>query len=175
VYPRLAKMFMMCHRMGLPPISTIGLGRRTVSSESRDPNPPARMIVFMARLARLGVNSLARSGATGVPGLPDLLSTQNTAGSRLLGLALKVRLDPGLLAVASMQHFGAGPSTTLSFPPLTMAYLGFAAEFTGEQGSQTCIQVPAGVSAVGVTARPRALSRRWEWRSRVLSQASTSV
>src|ERR1035438_902406 len=42
-----AKMFMMCQRIGRPPISTIGFGRRLVSSERREPNPPARMIAFM--------------------------------------------------------------------------------------------------------------------------------
>src|SRR5438270_560770 len=34
---------MMCHRIGIPPISTIGLGRRDVSSPRRVPNPPARI------------------------------------------------------------------------------------------------------------------------------------
>src|SRR6266498_5681495 len=34
---------MMCHRIGLPPISTIGLGRIFVSSARREPSPPARM------------------------------------------------------------------------------------------------------------------------------------
>jgi len=35
-------------RMGLPPISTIGLGRISVSSASRVPAPPARITAFMA-------------------------------------------------------------------------------------------------------------------------------
>src|SRR6185295_14351755 len=38
---------MMCQRIGFPPISTIGLGRPTVSSLRRDPIPPARMTAFM--------------------------------------------------------------------------------------------------------------------------------
>src|SRR6476660_9392638 len=33
----------MCQRMGRPPISTIGLGRASVSSASRVPRPPASM------------------------------------------------------------------------------------------------------------------------------------
>jgi hypothetical protein len=41
-------MFMMCHRIGLPPISTIGFGLSAVSSDKREPRPPARMIVFTA-------------------------------------------------------------------------------------------------------------------------------
>src|SRR6202035_2767937 len=37
----------MCHRIGRPPISTIGLGRETVSSLSRVPSPPANMTAFI--------------------------------------------------------------------------------------------------------------------------------
>src|SRR5262249_40394255 len=39
---------MMCHRMGRPPISTSGLGRRSVSSARRLPRPPAKIPTFMA-------------------------------------------------------------------------------------------------------------------------------
>src|SRR5450631_3299027 len=39
---------MMCQRIGLPPISIIGLGFRLLSSEMRVPSPPARMTTFMA-------------------------------------------------------------------------------------------------------------------------------
>src|SRR5665213_790028 len=38
---------MMCHRIGLPPISTIGLGRTAVSSLRREPKPPARITAFI--------------------------------------------------------------------------------------------------------------------------------
>ena len=44
--PTAEYIFMMCQRIGLPPISTIGLGRSVVSSESRVPSPPARITVF---------------------------------------------------------------------------------------------------------------------------------
>src|SRR4030095_17134651 len=37
---------MMCHRIGFPPISTIGLGLLSVSSERRVPRTPARMTAF---------------------------------------------------------------------------------------------------------------------------------
>src|SRR6185369_13427027 len=40
-------MFMMCQRIGFPPISTIGFGFSTVSSLSRVPRPPASMTVFI--------------------------------------------------------------------------------------------------------------------------------
>src|SRR5674536_139629 len=46
--PYVAYVFMICHRMGLPPTSTIGFGRRVVSSLSREPIPPARMTAFMS-------------------------------------------------------------------------------------------------------------------------------
>src|SRR5712691_9032412 len=38
---------MICHSIGLPPTSTIGLGRKTVSSDKRDPKPPARITTFI--------------------------------------------------------------------------------------------------------------------------------
>jgi hypothetical protein len=37
---------MMCQRIGLPPISTIGLGRVEVSSLNREPRPPAKITAF---------------------------------------------------------------------------------------------------------------------------------
>ena len=37
----------MCHKTGLPPISTMGLGRTEVSSLRRVPNPPAKIIAFI--------------------------------------------------------------------------------------------------------------------------------
>src|SRR6266581_69228 len=45
---------MMCQRIGRSPISTIGLGRVSVSSVSREPNPPARMTVFMITPSTIG-------------------------------------------------------------------------------------------------------------------------
>jgi len=38
---------MMCQRIGLPPISTIGFGRCSVSSASRVPIPPASIATFI--------------------------------------------------------------------------------------------------------------------------------
>src|SRR5581483_1537364 len=37
---------MMCQMIGRPPISTIGFGRTSVSSESLVPRPPARITTF---------------------------------------------------------------------------------------------------------------------------------
>src|SRR6185437_8484295 len=42
---------MMCQRIGRPPISTIGLGRNSVSSRSRVPFPPQRMTAFIVSLS----------------------------------------------------------------------------------------------------------------------------
>ena len=38
---------MMCQRIGLPPISIMGLGFRCDSSEMRVPRPPARITAFI--------------------------------------------------------------------------------------------------------------------------------
>lgn len=38
---------MICHKMGFPPISTMGLGLTTVSSLRRVPSPPARITTFV--------------------------------------------------------------------------------------------------------------------------------
>src|SRR5256885_886111 len=40
-------IFMMCHRIGLPPISIMGFGLRCVSSEMRVPSPPTRITAFI--------------------------------------------------------------------------------------------------------------------------------
>ena len=38
---------MMCYRIGIPPISIMGLGLNADSSEIRVPKPPARMTTFI--------------------------------------------------------------------------------------------------------------------------------
>src|SRR6266852_4399895 len=38
---------MICQRIGLPPISTMGLGFKEVSSLMRVPNPPAKITAFI--------------------------------------------------------------------------------------------------------------------------------
>jgi hypothetical protein len=39
--------FMMCDKIGLPPISIMGLGFKWVSSEILVPKPPAKITTFM--------------------------------------------------------------------------------------------------------------------------------
>ena len=39
---------MMCHKIGLLPISIMGLGFKWVSSLSRVPSPPAKITAFIA-------------------------------------------------------------------------------------------------------------------------------
>ena len=46
---------MMCHRIGLPPISIIGLGLRWVSSEMRVPSRPRELLPSYVSLSRLRV------------------------------------------------------------------------------------------------------------------------
>ena len=54
---------MMCHKIGRPPISTIGFGFRCVSSESRVPRPPASRTAFIRFvLAWLGVKGKCVAG-----------------------------------------------------------------------------------------------------------------
>ena len=40
---------MICHKIGIPPISIIGFGLKTDSSEMRDPKPPANNTTFMLK------------------------------------------------------------------------------------------------------------------------------
>src|SRR5258708_5590015 len=51
---------MMCQRIGSPPISTIGLGLTSVSSDNRLPVPPARIATCMGATASLLVVSATR-------------------------------------------------------------------------------------------------------------------
>src|SRR5208282_4504403 len=44
--PLCAYNFIMCHRIGRPPISTMGLGRYSVSSRKRVPSPPHSITTF---------------------------------------------------------------------------------------------------------------------------------
>ena len=55
---------MMCQRIGRPPISTMGLGLATVSSDRRLPVPPASIATFIATLISSGdgLNRTARTG-----------------------------------------------------------------------------------------------------------------
>src|SRR6266849_10327286 len=41
--------FMICHRIGFSPISTIGFGLTRVSSLNLEPKPPAKITTFMKR------------------------------------------------------------------------------------------------------------------------------
>src|SRR6185437_7273090 len=60
--PWWAYSFMMCHRIGRPPISTIGLGRMVVSSLSRVPRPPARITSFTKSTSEAGFDCFVSAG-----------------------------------------------------------------------------------------------------------------
>src|ERR1700712_3436229 len=49
--PCVPSIFMMCQRIGFPPISPLGFGRPDVSSANRLPSPPARITAFMRGLS----------------------------------------------------------------------------------------------------------------------------
>src|SRR5687768_16891341 len=65
--PCAPKVFMMCQRIGRPPISTIGLGLSVVSSDSLDPSPPARITTFMDALSR-NANAPSQVSSSGIDG-----------------------------------------------------------------------------------------------------------
>src|SRR6185369_2289296 len=52
---------MICQRIGLPPISTIGFGRTTVSSLRRVPSPPARITTFIALLPLRSIDTYSEN------------------------------------------------------------------------------------------------------------------
>src|SRR5205823_9187672 len=56
---------MMCHKIGLPPISTIGFGRTAVSSLRRVPRPPANIMTFIAGRVQNGTDGDKQSGSSG--------------------------------------------------------------------------------------------------------------
>ena len=50
--PCASYVFMMCHRTGRPPMSTRGLGSRSLTSRIRVPMPPHRITTGMSRGSR---------------------------------------------------------------------------------------------------------------------------
>src|SRR5581483_1038702 len=61
---------MMCHRIGRPPISTIGFGRYSVSSLSLVPRPPARITTFIRPDTRCEFSFIVEN--VGIPVGPPL-------------------------------------------------------------------------------------------------------
>src|SRR5260370_24229172 len=100
---------MMCQRIGRPPISTMGLGRNSVSSRRRVPNPRQRTTTFIT-------GSLQRFGA-GKAWLPpaaewiasDILRYLNA----VVGPPQRVVQLPGLLQALCLNH----PPVAAPFPP----------------------------------------------------------
>src|SRR3954452_7676149 len=82
---------MMCHRIGRPPISTMGFGLNSVSSRRRVPKTPARITVFIIIVdylrLRAALRHLPRPGASlcdPVLGKIDV-HIRDAAGRELLG------------------------------------------------------------------------------------------
>src|SRR3990167_2918830 len=75
---------MMCHSMGRPPISTMGLGLREVSSVILEPKPPARMTAFIVVPCDQQTWMLACSIGGGQCTLvPDMLAISPSSCKRL--------------------------------------------------------------------------------------------
>src|SRR4051812_26369341 len=78
--PWWAYSFMMCHRIGFSPISTSGLGTRSVSSRRRVPRPPARITTGMsAGSRRLNCVPPSRDGS----GRPAQVGVEQAIGLEL--------------------------------------------------------------------------------------------
>src|SRR5438132_764263 len=80
---------MMCQRIGLPPISTIGFGRSDVSSLRRVPIPPARMTTFTSTSCLQRVDGTPASSApsgTSIPAMTGLVAPLPARFARLVKL-----------------------------------------------------------------------------------------
>src|SRR5690242_21756231 len=86
---------MMCQRIGIPPISTIGLGRTSVSSARRVPKPPARIPTFMLSPSELVSWMCSRAGVFVCDIERCHLSREVVwrKGTRLLGAPIYSRLE----------------------------------------------------------------------------------
>src|SRR5579863_536790 len=78
---------MMCHKMGRPPISTMGFGRNSVSSRKRVPNPPHKMTTFILILQTFSssrqapdCNRAARPMSTALEGPHMIVGQKRSAG-----------------------------------------------------------------------------------------------
>src|SRR5215469_5983314 len=91
---------MMCQRMGLPPTSTSGFGRYSVSSRSLVPCPPHRitMVIATPRTNRTALTPLLQQGScmalsyprTGNPGLSPSAHGAAPAGRTVVWLSFTV-------------------------------------------------------------------------------------
>src|SRR5918993_1329995 len=98
---------MMCQRIGIPPISTIGFGRTDVSSPKRVPKPPARITACIeiptldyvscySSIPRIAVSRRPLAGVrTSKDGAEfERLSLPSSGGSALGGADATVQLHP---------------------------------------------------------------------------------
>src|SRR5476651_461175 len=113
---------MMCQRIGMPPISTIGLGRASVSSERRVPRPPARSTAFilLSVLAPAIDRDIKSIQGTHLADLLILLPFGNKRGllgeevdqRNRLGIIVEPRQLPHL-GYVDKDDFGRGPQKRL--------------------------------------------------------------
>ncbi len=138
---------MMCQRIGRSPISTIGLGREAVSSDSRVPRPPARMTTFTTRQLPPGDAGWTFAGSVAASSAFGRIAARRSASRRQLDgprrrttsemrpiqvhrsgtpeeqiLAIGRPVDPDQLVrreiKGSIRHDGAGPERRPEvFPP----------------------------------------------------------
>src|SRR4051794_11018243 len=99
---------MMCHSIGRPPISTIGLGRTVVSSESRVPSPPAKMTTF--------TNPPKVSASAGERPLPISTTQSQIATTRVLQLGYGHPFEHASNVLRTTTTWKVLESATTSFP-----------------------------------------------------------
>src|ERR1039457_2701774 len=108
--PKREYIFIICHKIGLPPISIIGLGLRCDSSLIRVPSPPASMTTFTKQLPSLVsflefLISIPLIRSCNPLNKPDLVSPAQGMNSRGIGQFARgsVRLGgvKGQLAIKS--------------------------------------------------------------------------
>src|SRR6267378_3111968 len=98
--------FMMCHRIGLPPISIIGFGLRPDSSLMRVPMPPARIThfidLFVAHQVRVFSQKIA---ADPVDSPVGVMTGAHKRFESPLQLLVRLRVnDPTLCALKHLKH-----------------------------------------------------------------------
>jgi hypothetical protein len=79
--------------MGRPPISTIGLGRTTVSSESRVPRPPASITAFMVWISAPVAVALQEAEAL-ASNFPTQYNRMSSLKAGAISLAFRIKTKP---------------------------------------------------------------------------------
>src|SRR5258708_9164423 len=154
---------MMCQRIGRPPISTMGLGRNSVSSRRRVPNPLQRTTTFIT-------GSLQRFGA-GKAWLPPsaewIGSDMHRCLSALGGPPKRVVQLPGSLQALDLAnpHVAAAFHVFSCEPHSTICIVEFLRPLAGgPRGTEVRQRAANLVGGHAITALVRTAALQWEIR-----------